>query len=296
VQPHRWLLAAVVALGLSPCNLLPLPGRAGGGADPDVLEIGIVDSLVKDLSAGKREVLKKDFPDLVQEFAGLKSRVILGGSPFAAAQKLSAGQWHLAVLPGIEYAWAKGQDAKLQPLLAAINRQPTVHALVVVKKDSPAKGFADLKGKAIHVVKSREHCRLFLDKGAVGDAHGFFSKVSLASIAEDALDDVLRGKVQAAVVDNADLALYKDVNPGRFDRVKVLAESEPFPPTVIAYQKGALSDRVLEKLRAGMLKANGSERGRDVMSSVRITAFEPVPADFPQLLSSIVKAYPAPGK
>jgi hypothetical protein len=290
LQPSRWLPAALLTLGLSPFAVAAFPD------DPEILHIGLVDALVKDLSPGRKSLLAKDFPDLVLEFTGLKSQTIQGDGPFDAARKLAEGKWHLTVLPGVEFAWAQAKDPKLRPLLLAINQQRAVHALLVAKKDSPLTGFADLKGKAVHLLKSREHCQLFTDKSAGGKPQEFFGKVVPAKNVEDALDNVLRGKVQAAVVDNVDLDVYKSIHPGRYDRVKVLAKSEPFPATVIAYYQGALSEGILKKLRAGMLKANESEKGKEAMADVRITAFEAVPEDFSQLLSSIAKAYPAPAK
>jgi hypothetical protein len=64
----------------------------------------------------------------------------------------------------------------------------------------------------------------------------------------------------------------------------------------VAYYQGILGEGVLRKFRAGMVKANESEKGREAMTSVRITAFAPVPGDFPELLRTIAKAYPPTGK
>jgi ABC-type phosphate/phosphonate transport system substrate-binding protein len=292
LQLARWLITALWMLGLGLFMPVAFPGQAD---EPAVLHIGLVDSLVKDLAPGRRDLIDHDFPALVRDFTGLKSKVFQGGSPFTADKKLAQGQWHLAVLQGVEFAWVQAQDAKLRPLLVAINRQRYLHALLVAKKDSPAKGFADLKGKAVYVQPGREHCRLFADKGAGGNASTVF-KVTPAKNVEMALDDVLRSKLAAAVVDENALELYKQVNPGRFGHLKVLAKSEAFPPMVIAYRQGALGPGTLDKLRTGMLRANDSEKGREAMSSARITAFEPVPADFPKRLQAIAKAYPPPSK
>ena len=75
-----------------------------------------------------------------------------------------------------------------------------------------------------------------------------------------------------------------------------LAKSEPFPTAVVGYRQGKLSDKVLTQFKTGMLKANDSEKGRDVMANFSITSFEPVAEDYPKQLSAILKAYPVPGK
>jgi ABC-type phosphate/phosphonate transport system substrate-binding protein len=294
MEVSRWLIAALVTLGLSLITATVHPAQKA--ADPDVISIGIVDSLLKDLSPAKRKLVDTDLPKLVNDFTGLKSRVFQGGDPFAASKKLAAGDWHLGLFQGIEFAWAQAKDPKLRPLLVALNRQRTLHALLMAKKDNKLAGFADLKGKEVVVQQSGEHCRLFAEKGAGGDVKKFFGKLTAISDVEAALDDVLLDKVQAAIVDSVALENYKDIHPGRFDRLKELAKSEPFPPKVVAYREGALSDRILEKFRAGMLEANKTPKGREAMADVKITAFETVPSDFPQLLGKIVKAYPAAAK
>src|SRR5437016_55153 len=80
--------------------------------------------------------------------------------------------------------------------------------------------------------RSREHCRLFLERGcrACGaEPQGFFAKVVTPANVEDALDDVIRGKVQVAVVDGVSLECYEQVKSGCFARLKVLTRSAIFP-------------------------------------------------------------------
>jgi ABC-type phosphate/phosphonate transport system substrate-binding protein len=176
--------------------------------------------------------------------------------------------------------------------MISVYKDPKVQAMLVVKKDSQATGFDDLKGKNVCMLGSRQHCRLFADKGAKGKAKEFFKLTTTTSV-EDALDDVLRGKLDAAIVDTANLKIYEEIQPGRFKNLKMLAESENFPTSVIGYYEGVLSEKMLTKLRDDMLKANDSEKGQEIMNSFRITRFERVPADYQELLTKIVKAYPA---
>jgi hypothetical protein len=73
-----------------------------------------------------------------------------------------------------------------------------------------------------------------------------------------------------------------------------MAESERFPPAVVAYQPGILHDDLIDRFREGMLAANATERGKRLMELCRITAFRPVPEDYDQMLESIARAYPPP--
>ena len=281
------LLALAVSLILVQC---------GPAQDPDIIPIGLVDSMIGDLSPGKRKMLDSEFPRLVQDFTGLKSIVFQGGEVAIAAKKLAEGQWRLGVFQGIEFAWAAASDSKLKPLILIRNGNSPVHAFLVVKSDSKAAGFADLKGKTAHLIQAREHARLFADKETGGKPEKFFAKLSPTVGAQGILDDVLLGKVDAAIVDSQALDYYQELNPSRFKRLKVLAKSDQFPATVIAFYEGKLSDNALDKFRNGMVKANQSDTGKEAMGEVNITAFENVTPEFRQVLESILKSYPAPKK
>jgi ABC-type phosphate/phosphonate transport system substrate-binding protein len=286
MSKHMKLMACSTA-----CSTVLLAATFLGAQDPEVVHVGIAGSFVKGLSPGKQQLLEPEFESLVQDFTGLKSKVFKGGDHLEMVKKLETGEWHITICAGIEFAWAQAKNPKVQPFMIAVNKPREIHAVLAAKKDSPYKGFEDLKGKDVHLFEGKPHCRLFAAKHG-GDA----LKLAPITSAEAALDNVLTGKVQAAVVDNIALESYKSIHPGRYARLKPLLQSERFPPTTIAIWQGRLSDRVLKLFRDGMLKANNSEQGREAMANFRLVAFEPVPPDFSSELANIVKAYPPPEK
>jgi ABC-type phosphate/phosphonate transport system substrate-binding protein len=108
------------------------------------------------------------------------------------------------------------------------------------------------------------------------------------------MDDVLKGKICAAVIDDVALETYREMKPGCAKRLRLLKTSDVFPSAVVVYKEGAVSDEMLTKFRDGMMAANRSEKGRDLMSMWKITSFEPAPADYAETVANIVKSYPAP--
>jgi ABC-type phosphate/phosphonate transport system substrate-binding protein len=267
-----------------------------GAQDPEVIQLGVLDSLVKDLSPARQKFVETEFPDMVKEFTEFKSKIYQGGDPFTAAKKLEAGEWHFAVFQGVEFAWAQAKYPKLKPLMVAITGPQPLHAALVVSKKAGIKGFEGLKGKDAHLLLEKEHCRLFADKGAGGNAKAYFDKLLPTTNSEAALDAILFGKVDAVIADNGALEAYKEIQPGRFRQLDVVVKSEPFPATVVVYHAGSVSDKVVTKFREGMFKANKSPKGQDAMANFRITAFEKVPADYSKQLIDIAKAYPPPTK
>src|SRR5262249_34366871 len=126
------------------------------------------------------------------------------------------------------------------------------------------------------------------------DPKTFFSRITSPTNYEDALDDVVDGVVQATVVDRASLEAYKRRKPGRFNRLKEVVHSQPFPPGVVAYYDGVLDQGPLRRFRDGLLNANRKEKGRTLLTLFRLSGFEPVPGDLEQVLAQTRKAYPPP--
>lgn len=272
-------------------------GLAHGQDAKSPLSIGIAPSMLKDLSAGQQTFITGEFPLLVKQFTGLDGNLVRAKDVGALARRVEAGDDPFGVFQGVEFAWVRAKHPELKPLLVSTYHKARNRGLLVVKKDAAYAKFADLRGKDLSLLREgKEHCRLFAIKGAGGDLAKFFGKVDVPANAEAALDAILLGKVAAAIVDEVSLEIYKDVNPGRHDRLKIIEQSQPFPPGVIVYHPKKASPGLVEQFRAGMLRANQSERGRDVMSSFKITAFDNVPAEFDGWLGDILKEYPTEPK
>ena len=67
-----------------------------------------------------------------------------------------------------------------------------------------------------------------------------------------------------------------------------------FPPTVVAYKKGALDGPTVQALRTGLLTAHESSKGARLMNLIKIDRFDAVPAGYEDTLKACRKAYPAP--
>jgi ABC-type phosphate/phosphonate transport system substrate-binding protein len=230
---------------------------------------------------------------MLKEFTGLEARLAKRESLAAVGASLAAGTDQFAILQGTEYGWLKAKHPDIQPLLIGIYYIARPRAILLTKKEDPAKSFADLKGKSVGILKAgKDYLYLFARKQAGGDLGRFFDKVVETSKSEPLLDDLLRGKFAAVVVDQASLDVYREVQPGRFARLRVVEESAPFPPMALFYVPNKVAPEVVQKFRTGMLNANSNARSRDAMETFKITAFQPVPAEYETWVADIVKAYP----
>jgi len=237
----------------------------------------------------------------MKQFTGMNGQIVPGGDGFQVGKHLTDKKLDLAVFHGLEFAWAQARHPELRPLMVAINKHRHVRAHVVVRKEGDISTFSDLRGKDVALPKrSKDYCRLFLERSCCECGRekmkDFFGKVHTPFSVEDALDEVCQGTIQAAIVDCNALENYQELKPGCFKRLKVLKDSENFPAAVIAYRHGTLNEATLNQFRSGLLKANETPQGQQMMQLWKITAFEHVPADYAQTVADILKAYPPPAE
>ena len=211
---------------------------------------------------------------------------------------MDAGTIQLGMFHGFEFAWMRLKQPALRPLTIVAPEHPML-AVLVVHNSSPATGFPDLRGKTLALpTGSRAHCQLYLRHSceALGrPPEEFFAKIITPKTAEDALHDVAdNGAVNATVVDESAMQCFTDRHPGRAKRIKVIATSEVFPPSVVAYREGGLDADVVRRFRDGMSRAHTTAPGRQLLSLWLMTRFEPIPADYPKALTKIADAYPPP--
>lgn len=288
----RWLTAAALLITL---GWMTPRIRA---EDNHSVRIGLVSSLFRDTSEPLMQIIMRPFKSLLETQTGMSGRLVSGGDAEHLAQLLKEGDVHLGIFHGVEFAWAKTKFPQLKPLLIAVNKQPFLRAHLIVRADGSIQTIQDLKGSEIGLPNlSREHCWLFLERRCVPTGQTpakYFSRISRPRDAANAIDDVIDGALQAAIIDDADLDNYRTQFPEPFSKVKDLLRSETFPCAVIAYYPGFLSNTLLEQFRTGMLAAKDSKQGLQMMRMCRITSFEDVPDDFNKLLDDIAKAYPPP--
>ena len=82
--------------------------------------------------------------------------------------------------------------------------------------------------------------------------------------------------------------------PGRFARLRVLEESDPFPPGVVFYRRNRLDAATRQIFITGMSAAHKTASGGRLMSLMRLKQFEPAPSDYLQRVADKLKDYPPP--
>jgi ABC-type phosphate/phosphonate transport system substrate-binding protein len=284
---YAGILVLVVAVGLSP--------RAPAQNQPGGVKLGMLQGMFKDVPEAFVHAAARPFSDLFQKQTGLKGEMDIVANWETLAAQMMEEKIHVGVFHGFEFAWVRERYPDLEPLAITIPPRRKLQACLVVHKDSEANGPKDLKGPCVTVpMFTHAHCHLFLDKlraDLPAECCGCAKHDRLSP--EEVLDRVSQGQLASALVDVSSLTAYQTNKPGAFRLLRVLSESEPFPPAVIVYRKGALTPAAVAKIREGLTRAKESAQGRAFLMLWQLQGFEDVPADFETQLRRTAKAYPA---
>jgi ABC-type phosphate/phosphonate transport system substrate-binding protein len=288
-----------IALGISALALLPC-GPAVARYRAPAARIGVVSTLSPDTPAALLAIAMRPFRSYMEEQTGTAGVIVRGGDAFDLGRQLHEGTLQVGIFHGHEFAWAKAKYPTLEPIAVCINPLRSVRACLVVSARSTAASHADLRGGTVALPRDgRDHCRLYLDRRCVPpgvDPAAFYRRVARPSDTAGALDDVAAGRLHAAVVDAAALDRYAGANPGRARQLRIVQQSEAFPPGVIACDRGRLPAAEFQKWRQALLGAKDSPRGRQTLQLLKLATFEAPAADFDEALQAIAKAYPAPAR
>lgn len=295
MRSHR-LAIAIVSVAITLASIVPLTAHEPAGSG--VIRIGMPQSMFRDVNPAVFAALSKPFYALVESQTGLKSDLLLVPTPDEMREQLDTGKIQFAVFHGFEFAWMKQKSPTLQPVMLAAPTHKPLRSLLVVSQECTCKELAELKGKSLAIPKgTREYTRLFIHRKCqtLGQsAEVFFGQVTTPATPETALNDVVDGKVQSAIVDGATLAGFAERYSGRSKRIKVLVASEVFPEGVVAYRPGMIDDEVVRRFRQGMTNAHTTPMGRQLLSLWSMAGFQQVPPNYSQQLADCLKAYPPP--
>jgi ABC-type phosphate/phosphonate transport system substrate-binding protein len=289
--------ACVLLLGaILPVAVALVPTPRADAAEPAPLKIGMPESMFSGLPASVVAPAARPFQTMFEKQTGLKGEVEVAKDYADMADRIRAGKMDVAVFHGFEYAWVK-QHPELVPLLIAVPGNK-IQACLVVNAESKATGAKDLKGACLAIPSgTKAHCTLYLDRLKANLPEGCCCPAKLdGKSMEDALDAVAGGTCPAALIDVAALLAYQKNKPGVGAQLKILTQSDPFPPGVIVYRKDAFDAKTATKVREGLIKGTKTPQGQLMTSLWRLEGFAEITPAYQAELDKSLKAYPAPQK
>jgi len=263
-----------------------------------LVKIGITRSQLRDQDQAKFNSMAKEFRTVLQQRTGLKGDIVAVDSAEDVRKQLEAGTLQLGGATGIEFGWMRSKQPDLEPLMITVSPPDALIGAVIVAKDSQVKSFADLRGQILSLPKgNRANIEVYISRLcrlAGSNSKEFFAETRRPSTIEDALEDLVEHRAQVVVTDMSGVRTYQRLKPGRYARLRILEQSDPFPPGVTVYMKGKLDPDARQRFLAGMTDVHKTESGARLMSFMGIKEFQPVPADYIKQVTDKLKDYPPP--
>lgn len=280
---------AVVAVGAAPRTAAAPP------APPPALKLGVLSGMFRDVSPAMIQAAAVPFRDLLKKQTGLDGGVEVVDGPDRLARRLADKELQFGVFHGFEWAWVRARHPDLQALAVTVPHG-RLHACLVVHADSPAKTAADLTAGPVSIpAGTKAHCHLYLDRlRAELPADAARPALRPDAGADEVLGAVAAGTAPAALVDAAALTAYRDNKPGPAKLLRVLAQSEAFPPAAVVYHRDGVVPAVLDKVRTGLVRANGNSQGKAFLFIWNLKGFEDASPAYEADLVRVFKAYPPP--
>jgi ABC-type phosphate/phosphonate transport system substrate-binding protein len=283
-------LVTVVLCALWSCLLERAESRP-----PATLTIGAMKSLFRDAPEGLINTFIRPLRGVVEAQAGMPADLKVVTDARGAAEQLEKQELQVAIMHSFEYGWAKQTNPHLRVLVVASQVVRETRFALVVRQDGKVQSVDDLKGTKVALpVMTKEPGHLFLECKCCGGkcADQVFKEVTAPSDGEDALNDVVTRTVQSALVDKPVLDSYLRAKPKQANNLKVLTLSENFPPGVLVYREGHLSEAQLNRFREGLLAAGTNPRTKDLLKLIKLNGFDqPTPA-FEAEVEALIKIYP----
>lgn len=155
--------------------------------------------------------------------------------------------------------------------------QPLYYSYILVPKDSPAKSFADLKGKKFGFTdpKSNTGCLVptyMVAKDFNTTPDKYFSEIVYTKSHDKSIEAVAKKMVDGVAVDSLIYDYAAKKNPIYTSGTKILVKSPPYgiPPVVV---RKDLDPALKEKLRNAFLSMHEDAEGKAILAGIMVDKF-----------------------
>ncbi len=214
--------------------------------------------------------------------------------------ELDAGRIDVAFVCGLPYSERHDRpDRPIELLCAPLMAAPRYGGRavyftdVVVRRDHPARVFADLRGAAWAYNDGGSHSGYNVVRHhllALGETRGYFGRVVASGAHQTSIQMVLDGAVDASGIDSTVLELETARRPELEVALRTVAAIGPSPIPPVVVTRG-LEASLRARLQHAFLTMSADPAGRAILADARMTGFVPVrDADYDPIRAMVRRA------
>ena len=256
--------------------VLGLAGSAGLGiaAEPAALRFGISARSFADVNESDARAAMKAWAQTVATERGVSvdpALLFLTGVEAIQDAMLTRKIDGMA-MPTMEY-WAMHRAITIRPLLilGLRNGKATEDYLLLVHRDTPAPGLANLRGRSLaiagdaRVSLAAAWLETLLLEAGLGPLETFFGKHSFAFKQSRVVLPVFFRQTDACVVTREGFRLLCELNPQLGQQLRIIAESPAYLPSLFCF-RGDLDFPHFEKIYDGLDAVTTTAAGRQTLA------------------------------
>jgi phosphonate transport system substrate-binding protein len=231
---------------------------------------------------------------------GIPAELLAGVPLDERHRRLDAGGIDVAFICGLPYSQKHDRPDRPVELLCApvmaasrYGGRPVYFTDVVVRRDHPARAFADLRGTAWAYNDDGSHSGYNVVRHhllALGETRGYFGRTVASGRHQTSIQMVLDGEVDASGIDSTVLELEMVRRPELEEILRTIATigPSPIPPVVVAR---GLEASLRTRLEEAFLTMSGDAAGRAILAEGRMVGFVPVrDADYDPIRAMVRRA------
>ena len=156
--------------------------------------------------------------------------------------------------------------------------RPVYFSELVVRRDSPARSFLDLRGSSWAYndpCSLSGYFNLLKKLSEMGTDESFFGQTWCSGSHLNSMEMIVSGEVDAATIDSNVLRIWLQSTPEFRDRLRVIETWGPFPIQPVVVRSG-LDSGLKDRLRAALLSIGGAEAAPSAFAGFGLERFAPV--------------------
>lgn len=229
--------------------------------------------------------LYRDVTGYLARRTGLRLQIEEGVAWQERERMLDRGEAHVGFICGLPYVLRADRPEPPVELLAApvmaaprYAGRPIYFSDVIVRRGSPYRAFADLRGASWAYNEPGSQSGYNLTRwhlAHLGETRGFFGRVVEAGAHQVSLRMVVEGKVDASAIDSTVLERELEQHPELAPEVRIVETLGPsaMPPAVAST---SLPPAARDTLRRALLAMHRDGEGRAILERARMRRFAPV--------------------
>lgn len=268
------------------------------GGQPNLFRTGFMQRVFSNTDPRDAKAVLEVHSREISRLMGLKlaAKVVMFSEMDSMNDALRRDELELAAIPSMDYLRIRSKIPLIPSFVGISSNGPGINYVIITRKESGIRSFAELKGRSIHVpsVDRFETSKLWLEvllmKAGITGQDTFFSLVKESPKVSNSIMAVFFRQADAALVTRTALDTSSQLNPQMEKQLAVIAESPNLSDSVVCLMPGT-SEKYRIDIYKAMLSLNESKTGRQIYTIFQTNGITPFKPEYLEGLEGLLREH-----